>query len=85
MRAHVLGGGDYSLALLSVFPQVGIFKLKLGFRHSSHIGLFCPRRGDFEKEDILGNGIYFMYNACKEHAFMKGGCYAGFASSRFPR
>lgn len=84
MRAFVFEG-DYSLALLSVFPQVGIFKLKLGFRHSSHIGIFCPRWGDFEKEGIFGNGIDFMYNACKEHAFMKGGCYAGFASSRFPR
>lgn len=84
MRALVFEG-DYSLALLSVFPQVGFFKQKLGFRHSSHIGLFCPRWGDFEKEGILGNGIYFMYNACKKHALMKGGCHAGFASSRFPR
>ena len=52
-------GDDYSLALLSVFPQVEIFKLKLGFRHSSHIGLFCPRRGDFKKEGVLGKGIFF--------------------------
>lgn len=52
-------GGDYSLALLSVFPQVGIFKLKFGFRRSSHIGLFCPRRGDFKKDGILGNGTFF--------------------------
>lgn len=58
MRALVFEG-DYSLALLSVFPQVGFFKLKLGFRHSSHIGLFCPRRGDFKKDGILGNGTFF--------------------------
>lgn len=43
---RVLGSeGNRSLALLPAFSQARFSKRKLVFRHSSHIGDLCPRRG----------------------------------------
>ena len=47
---RVLGSeGNRSLALLPAFSQARFSKRKLVFRHSSHIGDLCPRRGSFAR------------------------------------
>ncbi len=48
--SRVLGSeGNRSLALLPAFSQARFSKRKLVFRHSSHIGDLCPRRGSFAR------------------------------------